>query len=311
MVHRWSSCTQAPTRLTVNISSILVNRKNLPEPVLQPEKVQKLLAAAGVGSRRQVETWISHGRVTVNGEPAHLGQRATVADRIEFDGTPVKLRDTTPSQVILLNKPGGVVCSKKDEEGRPTVFDDLPRLRNGRWISVGRLDMQTTGLLLITNDGALAHKMMHPSTGLDREYAVRINMQLSDEQCKVLCEGVEVDGEILRFSDIRYYDGSGRNFWYHVVLMEGKNREVRRLFESVGATVSRLKRVRYGPVILPSWLKQRQWAFLLPEDLQALYRLLHLPYTPDRNKPAHRGRVARSSCLLPYPELSGPELSGD
>ncbi len=268
------------------------------------EKVQKLLAAAGIGSRREIETWITAGRVAVNGETAHLGQRASVADRIEVDGAVVELRDSPETQVIILNKPTGVVCSRKDEEGRPTIFDDLPRLRSGRWISIGRLDMQTTGLLLVTNDGSLAHKMMHPSTGLDREYAVRINLQLEDEQLAQLRAGVEVDGEILRFSDIRFYDGSSRNFWYHVVLMEGKNREVRRLFESVGASVSRLKRVRYGPVILPSWLKQRHWAVMLPEDIKALHRLLKLPYVAPKGKPQRRGRVAKSSCLLPYPELN-------
>jgi 23S rRNA pseudouridine2605 synthase len=269
---------------------------------LATEKVQKLLAAAGVGSRREVEAWIAAGRVTVNGETAHLGQRATAADRIEVDGSPVTLRKQMVPQVILLNKPPGVVCSRKDEEGRPTIFDDLPRLPSGRWISIGRLDMQTTGLLLVTNDGSLAHKMMHPSTGLDREYAVRVNLELEDEQIAQLKSGVEVDGEILRFSDIRFYDGSAKNFWYHVVLMEGKNREVRRLFESVGASVSRLKRVRYGPVILPSWLKLRHWAFMQQGDLAVLYRLLKLPYNPPKGKP-QRGRVAKTTCLLPYPEL--------
>jgi 23S rRNA pseudouridine2605 synthase len=271
---------------------------------VQGEKIHKLLAAAGIGSRREIETWIHAGRVVVNGEQAHIGQRIANTDRVEVDGRAVPLRATVTPEIIVLNKPGGVACSRNDEEGRPTIYDTLPPLRHGRWISVGRLDMQTTGLLLLTNDGALAHKMMHPSTGLDREYAVRINAELEDDELALLMQGVEVEGETLRFSDIRFYDGSGRNFWYHVVLMEGKNREVRRLFEAIGCTVSRLKRVRYGPVILPSWLRQRHWAFMTVDDVHALYRLLHLPFTPPpQGKQNKRGRVAKGSCLLPYPAL--------
>ena len=277
----------------------------MPDPApAVAEKLHKLLASTGMGSRRKIESWISAGRVAVNGELAHVGQRVTGADRIEVDGARVALHlDVTP-EVIVMNKASGVVCSRRDEEGRASVFDDLPKLRQGRWISIGRLDMQTTGLLLLTNDGDLAHKMMHPSTGLDREYAVRINGELEDDVLARLRAGIEVDGEKLRFSDIRYFDGSAKNHWYHVVLTEGKNREVRRLFESVGYTVSRLKRVRYGPVILQSWLRNRQWAFLPPEDMRTLYKLLKLPYKAlDKGKPPRRGRLAKSTCLLPYPEL--------
>ena len=280
-------------------------RKFAPSEPLRAEKIHKLLAATGIGSRRQIEGWIDAGRVVVNGAVAHVGQRVTTADRVEVDGVQVPLQVQTTPEVIVMNKTGGVVCSRRDEEGRPTVFDDLPKLRHGRWISIGRLDMQTTGLLLLTNDGALAHRMMHPSTGLDREYAVRINAELEDEVLQQLISGVEVDGEVLRFSDIRYYDGSNKNPWYHVVLMEGKNREVRRLFESVGCVVSRLKRVRYGPVILPSWLKNRQWAYMNQDDMRDLYKLLGLPYASPANKgkAQRRHRLAKTTCLLPYPEL--------
>ncbi len=268
------------------------------------EKLHKVLAAKGIGSRREIEGWIAEGRVSVNGEPAHVGQRVTAKDRIEVDGRRVHAHVQVAPEVIVMNKASGVVCSRRDPEGRPTVFDTLPKIKGGRWISIGRLDIQTTGLLLLTNDGALAHRMMHPSTGLDREYAVRINARLDDSVLEALVAGVDVDGEVMRFSDIQFYDGSGNNFWYHVVLMEGRNREVRRLFEAVGCMVSRLKRVRYGPVILPSWLKNRQWAMLRHEDLRALYKLVGLRYAPPKGKPGRRPHLAKTSCLLPYPELN-------
>ncbi len=205
-----------------------------------------------------------------------------------------------------MNKPAGVICTRRDPEGRRTIFDDLPKLRQGRWISVGRLDVQTSGLLLLTNDGALAHRLMHPSSGLDREYAVRVNGQLDDAQLGTLKSGVTVEGERLQFSDIQYYNGSGSNHWYHVVLMEGRNREVRRLFESAGLTVSRLKRVRFGPVIMPSTLRSGRCLEMGQKDLRAVYQLLKLPLTlPRGRKAGGRNRSeAEKSVLLPYPELT-------
>ena len=268
------------------------------------EKIHKVLASAGLGSRRELEEWIKAGRVHVNGELAHVGQRVSVSDRIEVDGRRIKTRGAAAAEILVLNKAAGIVCTRHDPEGRPTVFDEIPKLQSGRWVSVGRLDIQTSGLLVLTNDGALAHKMMHPSTGLDREYAVRINGKLSDATMEALTQGVEVEGEMLRFSDIQFYNGSGRNFWYHVVLLEGKNREVRRLFEAVDCTVSRLKRVRYGPIILPSWLRNGHWARLLDSDVAELYRLLGLPYKKPRARKGPR-YVAKTTCLLPYPSLEG------
>ncbi len=267
---------------------------------METQKLQKVLAALGYGSRRSLEQWIAAGRVTVNGEPAHVGQRVGHADVIVLDGRRVAQRAGEPGRVIVLNKRAGVVCSRHDPEGRRTVFDDLPALRQGRWVSVGRLDLQSTGVLVLTTDGELAHRMMHPSTGLDREYAVRVDGRLDDPELQALVGGVVVDGETCRFSDVRYYDGSGRNHWYHVVLMEGRNREVRKLFESVGVTVSRLKRVRYGPIVLPSRVKRGMFAELGQSDLAALYGLLKLPFTPARGR-ARRGRS--ESLLLPYPPL--------
>ena len=275
----------------------------------EAQKLQKVLASHGRGSRREIESWISAGRVAVNGEPAHLGQRVTSADSIEVDGQSVSSDQGLTPQVIVLNKAGGLVCSRRDPEGRGTIFDQLPKIPGSRWVTVGRLDVQTTGLLLVTNDGGLAHRMMHPSTGLDREYAVRVNVKLDDKVIRQLKEGVELEGQMMRFSDIRYYNGSENNFWYHVALTEGRNREVRRLFESAGCMVSRLKRVRYGPVILPSWLTVGQWASLQQEDLKLLYKMLGLPRPGRSGQKLKRSRVAKGSCLISYPKLTAPKAA--
>lgn len=274
------------------------------EAVSPGDKIHKALASVGLGSRREIEGWIDAGRVLVNGEPAHVGQRVNTQDRIEVDGRRIRLVPALAGEVLILNKSPGTVCTRQDPEDRPTIFDELPKLHQGRWISVGRLDLQTSGLLLVTTDGELANKLMHPSTGLDREYAVRVNGLLDDDVLEQLKKGVDIDGEQLSFSDIQYYDGSGQNQWYHVVLMEGRNREVRRLFEAVGCYVSRLKRVRYGPVVLPSWLRNGQWSTLQHQDVRDLYKMLGMPYNPPKRAQARQGRVAKTTCLLPYPELT-------
>ncbi len=271
-------------------------------------RLQKRLADLGYGSRREIERWIVDGRIAVNGEPARLGQRIGPTDSVTLDGSslaPTVAEAAAPARVLALNKAAGVVCSRRDPEGRTSVFDGLPRLRQGRWISVGRLDIPTTGLLLLTNDGALAHRMMHPATGLDREYAVRVDGLLSDESLAQARDGVRIDGAVHRFSDIRHYDGRGRNQWYHVVVMDGRNHTVRKLFDALGHPLSRLKRVRYGPVILPAGLRRGRYAALSPDDLERLYRLLKLPLVkaPDTRP----GRV-KPSLLTPYPEL--PDLTG-
>jgi 23S rRNA pseudouridine2605 synthase len=264
-------------------------------------KLQKHLASLAYGSRREMEKWIAAGRVEVNGEPAHLGQRVSPGDRIFIDGKPVSGKPTDRSRVLVYNKPTGIICTRHDPEGRTTVFDDLPRLSRGRWISVGRLDIQSAGLLILTNDGALADRMMRPATGLDREYAVRVSGRLEDAEERRLVAGVRIDDELLKFSDLRYYNGRGTNHWYHVVLMEGRNREIRRLFESAGLTVSRLKRVRFGPVVLPSTLARGRVAELDYEDLTALYKLLKLTLQMQQRPRKKRGKTR--SFLLPYPEL--------
>ncbi len=267
-------------------------------------KLQKALAALGLGSRRRIEQWIAAGRVQVNGEAAHLGQRIGAADRITIDGRRPVGRKSDVSRVLVLNKLQGVVCSRRQLEGQRTVFAGLPRLRGGRWIAVGRLDIQTSGLLLLTNDGTLANRLMHPSTGLDREYAVRVDGRLNEAEAHRLKEGLRIEGERHAFTDVRYYNGSGRNHWYHVALMDGRNRAVRKLFEQVGHPVTRLKRVRFGPIALPAFLSRGKFADLNNFDLKELYRLLRLPVTLPPGRA--RSRPGKS-MLLPYPELNlGP-----
>ena len=248
--------------------------RNKPDPAARgaapeaPIKLQKMLAEQGYGSRREMEKWIEAGRVEVNGETAHLGQRVSAADKISIDGRAIGRKPRRAARVLIYNKPAGVVCTRRDPEGRPTVFDKLPELSKGRWISVGRLDIASSGLLLLTSDGALANRMMHPSTGLDREYAVRVNGMLSDDEIEQVKAGIVDDGEQLRFSDIQHYAGSGSNHWYHVVLMEGRNREIRRVFDHLDHAVSRLKRVRFGPVVLPSRLSRGKCAELSRDDVR-------------------------------------------
>jgi 23S rRNA pseudouridine2605 synthase len=243
------------------------------------ERLQKLLANAGYGSRRQLERLISEGKVKVNGKVAQLGDRATVDDRIEINGRPVgsKRLDSRQRFVIMYNKPEGELVTRQDPEGRKTVFDGLPWLPTGRWIAVGRLDVNSAGLLLFTNDGELANRLMHPRTQVDREYAVRVNGEVTDEMVRRLVSGVELEDGPARFEDVVDSGGEGSNRWFHVVIMEGRKREVRRLWDAVGATVSRLKRVRYGPIILDSSVKVGQWRELDAKERSELLRVVDLP----------------------------------
>ena len=275
------------------------------------EKLQKALADRGLGSRREMEGWIAAGRVRVNGRTATIGDRVAPQDAIVLDGRPLAKPRAAGTRVLMLNKRAGVIVSRRDPQGRPSAFDDLPPLPSGRWISVGRLDLQTTGLLLFTNRGDLAHKLTHPSTGIDREYAVRVTDQLEDGALRTLKAGVHVDGAVERLSDIRYYNGKGANHWYHVVIMEGRNREVRRLFDAVGVAVTRLKRVRYGPVALPPWLPRGARFELGPTDVAALATLVGV--APPRRRDRRGSRTERT-VLIPYPRLplgkSGPPRRG-
>lgn len=272
------------------------------------ERLQKYLAGRGVGSRRKIEGWIVSGRISVDGETAQLGMRVDGKEVIRIDGELLSSARRTPTRLLLMNKRAGVICTHSDAEGRPTCFDDLPKLRQGRWISIGRLDIATTGLLLLTNDGELANRMMHPSTGLDREYAVRLDIRLSEEKETALKEGIRIEsGEKAKFSDLRYFRGGPSNHWYHLVLMEGRNRQVRRMFEAVNARVSRLKRVRFGPVILPPGMAVGQQRECSTQDTLALYRILGLRkprLASPRSPTSPQGKkIDKKSVLIPYPEL--------
>jgi 23S rRNA pseudouridine2605 synthase len=226
------------------------------------EKLQKVLARIGVGSRRDVESWITQGRIKVNGKDATLGLRVDMHDAITIDGKVIKREEAAEAvrRVIMYNKPDGEICTRDDPEGRPTVFDKMPRPKEGRWINIGRLDINTTGLLMFTTDGELANRLMHPSYEMDREYAVRVRGEVDDEMIERLKAGVVLEDGPARFTDIKQAPGGeGFNHWYHCVVMEGRNREVRRLWESQGLVVSRLKRVRFGPVFLNSDLPMGRW----------------------------------------------------
>lgn len=260
-----------------------------PAETLPGEKLQKVLARTGLGSRREMERWIEAGRVSVNGRTAGLGDRVGDDDRIAVDGRPL---DTAPAEevrCILYHKPTGEVCSRSDPQGRRTVFERLPRLPAGRWISIGRLDFNTSGLLLFTTDGELANKLMHPSSNIEREYMVRVMGEWDEALLQRLLDGVMLEDGVARFADIQDGGGDGINHWFYVVLMEGRNREVRRLWESQGLTVSRLKRVRYGEVFIPSKVKQGQWVELDAKEVKSLYRMADL--TPKQlRRPAGKER---------------------
>jgi 23S rRNA pseudouridine2605 synthase len=249
-----------------------------PKRVLMPDpdapKLQKVLAQAGVGSRRDMEELILEGLITVNDQPAHIGQRISFGDRVMVRGKPVRYRIVPPPpRIIAYHKPVGEVVTHDDPQNRPTVFRRLPRLQQGKWQSVGRLDINTEGLLLFTTSGELANQLMHPRFGVEREYAVRVLGTLSPEDKAQLLEGVNIDGQTASFRSIEDGGGEGANHWYRVVITEGRNREVRKLFDAVELTVSRLIRIRYGTVVLPLGLKRGVWVDLEDHDVRAIRRL--------------------------------------
>jgi len=250
---------------------------------MSSERLQKILSQAGLGSRREMERWIESGWVQVNGKTIKLGDSAGAEDKITVKGksiaNPLKIKQNT--RILLYHKPVGEISSRHDPKFEKTVFDHLPHLRQGRWVQVGRLDLNTSGLLIFTNDGELANQLMHPKYGLEREYAVRIHGQVSPEAINNLQKGVTLDDGVARFTKIEFRGGESSNTWYHVTLMEGRNREVRRLWESQGVEVSRLIRVRYGMLTMPRFLVRGQTYELNPKQVQEFMASLSKP-NPER-----------------------------
>jgi 23S rRNA pseudouridine2605 synthase len=259
------------------------------------ERIQKVLARAGLGSRRQIEAWIREGKITVNNKPAEPGLSICETDLVKIDGRMVSHASTavTPERTLIYHKPAGEVTTRKDEAGRTTVFDSLPRIKNARWITIGRLDINTSGLLLVTTDGELAHRLMHPSYQIEREYAVRVLGTVDETILQQLQEGVMLEDGMAAFAAILDAGGAGANHWYHVLLREGRNREVRRLWESQGLQVSRLIRVRYGPVELPRSLRAGKFQDLERKDVEALYAAVRLEAPPPLPQRRHGHRRRR------------------
>lgn len=245
--------------------------KRVLAPMAETPKLHKVLAQAGMGSRLEMEQLILEGRISVNNEPAHIGQRIQFGDSIKVNGKPIRVRiDPPPARVIAYHKPAGEVVTHDDPQNRPTVFRRLPKLQQGKWQSVGRLDLNTEGLLLFTSSGEMANNLMHPRFGLEREYAVRVLGALNKEEKQMLLNGVQLDDGMAQFGSIEDGGGEGSNCWYRVTISEGRNREVRRMLEAVGHAVSRLIRIRYGAMLLPRGLKRGAWMELDDSDIRAL-----------------------------------------
>ncbi len=280
------------------------------------EKLQKVLARAALGSRREMETAIERGQVSVNGKVATIGDRVTNDDKILFKGRTVN-NDASQQRLraIIYNKPEGEICTRSDPEGRPTVFRHLPTLREGRWLAIGRLDINTSGLLVFVNDGELANRLMHPSSQLEREYLVRVFGDVDEDMIERLKEGVLLDDGPAKFTRIAATQHQNSNRWLYCSIMEGRNREVRRLWESQGVKVNRLKRVRYGKLIIPSYLKPGQWIELSPQELSELASTVEYEIPKQRValKLEEKKRMARRDKLLRRggkPKSHGPKNQG-
>ena len=282
--------------------------KRVLAPKTDSPKLHKVLAQAGMGSRLEMEKLIAEGRIAVNNEPAHVGQRVQYGDQIKVKGKPIHIRiDPPPARVIAYHKPAGEIVSHDDPQNRPSVFRKLPRLQNGKWQSVGRLDLNTEGLLLFTSSGELANQLMHPRFGLEREYAVRVLGALSKEEKQKLLDGVNLDDGPAQFGSIEDGGGEGSNCWYRVTISEGRNREVRRMMESVGHAVSRLIRIRYGAMVLPHGLRRGAWLELDESDIRALMRAAG---TLDRTRTPVPRPVSRTDRNDRRPRTGGQGRAG-
>ena len=282
--------------------------KRVLAPQTDSPKLHKVLAQAGMGSRLEMEKLIAEGRISVNNEPAHVGQRVQYGDQIKVNGKPIHIRiDPPPPRVIAYHKPAGEIVSHDDPQNRPSVFRKLPRLQNGKWQSVGRLDLNTEGLLLFTSSGVLANRLMHPRFGLERDYAVRVLGALSNEEKQKLLEGVMLEDGLAQFGSIEEGGGEGSNCWYRVTISEGRNREVRRMMESVGHAVSRLIRIRYGAMVLPHGLRRGAWLELDDSDIRALMRAAG---TLERARTAVPRPVSRTDRNDRRPRTGGQGRTG-
>lgn len=262
---------------------------------IETSRLQKLLARNGLGSRREIEDMIAAGRVSINGVTAKPGDRAGLGDMIRVDGKIIRFRlAALLPRVIIYHKPEGEIVSVRDPQGRPSVFDKLPHIRSSKWIAIGRLDFNTSGLLIFTTDGTLANHLMHPRYQMEREYAVRIVGELTPEQITRLTTGIELEDGLAKFDQLLDEGGTGTNHWYRIMLKEGRNREVRRMFEALGLTVSRLIRVRFGPVNLPPRLKRGMWIELMDTEVEQLLKLVSQPGAgiPDKPLSTQAGRRA-------------------
>jgi len=283
------------------------------------ERIQKVLSRLGVGSRRQVENWIREGKIQINKKPAQIGDHITPGDRVYVNGKKIDLDkiDDIERRVIMYYKNEGEICSRNDPEHKDSVFDHLPKLKSGRWISIGRLDLNTCGLLLFTTDGELANRLMHPSFEIEREYASRVLGEVSQQALDNMLAGVESEDGILKFDSIRDAGGSGANHWYHVTLHQGRYREVRRLWESQDIRVSRLKRVRYGSISLPRSLRQGRWEELDIKQINTLLDITgmetvkqkkHKPNTPHKSHKPRNTKAGKKES--PYKSRTVRKSSG-
>jgi len=260
------------------------------------QRIQKVLAHQGAGSRRQIDQLLQEGRIKVNGKVATPGDQISGTEKISIDDKPFRLsRHIIKPKLLMYHKPVGVVSTRADPEGRPTVYNQLPKIQQGRWIGIGRLDINTSGLLLFTTDGDLANRLMHPSFEVEREYASRVRGEITEEKLTALKTGIQLEDGLARFDSISDSGGEGTNHWYHVVLREGKNREVRRLWDAVGVEVSRLVRVRYHDFTLPKWLKPGRSRFFDDDVVRKLFITLGLEYSSEKHPVEKKAKFEKPS----------------